>query len=105
MLKETILLKWPSNLKILIYSKWPPLQWKDACYATFTKTRRSSFCLSQKDNLSKTNSLDSSKSCGYDNVSVRTGKVGSEPVTIPFKIMFEESLEKRLLLEIWEKLM
>ena len=53
--------------------------------------------------MSVINSLDSTKSHGYDNVSVRMAKICSDSVTIPLKIIFEESLKKRIFREIWKK--
>ena len=35
--------------------------------------------------------MDSSKSHGYDNISIKMIKICSESVTIPSKIIFEES--------------
>ena len=65
----------------------PPLLYK-------TNTRIRSFLVSSKDILSIIYSLDSSKSHGYDNVSVRMVKICKESVTIPLKILFQESLKK-----------
>ena len=66
----------------------PPILYK-------TNTSISSFRVSNKYILSVINSLDSSKSHGYDNVSVRMAKICSESVTMPLKIIFEELLIKR----------
>ena len=71
----------------------PPLLYK-------TNKRISSFRVSNKDTLSVINSLDSSKSHGYDNVSVTMAKNGSESVIIPLKIISEESLNKGIFPEI-----
>ena len=49
------------------------------------------------------NSLDSSKSHGCDNISIKMIKICSEPVTVPLKIIYEESLKKGIFLEIWKK--
>ena len=68
-----------------------------------TNTRVSYFRVSNKDILSVIYSLDSSKSHGYDNVSVRMTKICSESVTIPLKIISEESLKKGIFPEIWKK--
>ena len=48
-------------------------------------------------------SLDLSKSHGYDNISINMIKICSESVTIPLKIIFEESLKKGLFPETWKK--
>ena len=41
------------------------------------------------------NSLDSTKSHDFDNVSVIIAKFCKESITIPLKIIFEESLKKK----------
>ena len=56
-----------------------------------------------KDILSVINSLDASKSHGYDNVSVRMAKICRKSVSIPSRIIFEESLKKVIFPEIWKK--
>ena len=48
-------------------------------------------------------SLDSSKSHGYDNISMKVIKICSQSVTIPLKVIFEESLKKGIFPEIWKK--
>ena len=45
-------------------------------------------------------SLDSSKSHGHDNISIKMIKICSESVTIPLKILFEESLKTGIFPEI-----
>ena len=59
-----------------------------------TNTRINSFCVTNKDVLSIIKSLDSSKSYGYDNISIKMIKLCSESVTISLKVIFEESLKK-----------
>ena len=56
-----------------------------------------------KDILSIIKSLDSSKPHGCDNISIKMIKICSESVTIPLKIIFEESLKKRIFPKIWKK--
>ena len=57
---------------------------------------RINYCrVTNKDILSIIKSLDSSKSHGYDNISIKMIKICSESVTIPLKIIFEESLKKK----------
>ena len=65
-----------------------------------TNTRINSFCVTSKDTLSIIKSLDSSKSHGFDNISIKTIKLCSESVTIPLKIILEESLKKGIFPEI-----
>ena len=74
----------------------PPLLYK-------TNTRINSFRVTNKDILSIIKSLDSSKSHGFDNISIKMIKICSESVTIPLKIIFEESLKKGIFPEIWKK--
>ena len=57
------------------------------------------------DTLSTKKSLDSKKSCGYDNISIKMIKICSESVTIPLKIIFEESLKKEYFQKYEKKLM
>ena len=52
-----------------------------------------SFLVSNKDILSIIYLLDSSKSHGYDNVSVRMVKICKESVTLPLNILFQQSLK------------
>ena len=74
----------------------PPLLYK-------TNTRVNYFCVTNKDILSIIKSVDSSKSHGFDNISVKMIKICSESVTIPITIIFEESLKKVIFPEIWKK--
>ena len=71
-------------------------------YKTNT-TRISSFRVTNKDILSMIKSLDSSRSHGYDNISIKMIKICSELATISTRIIFEESLEKGIFPEIWKK--
>ena len=75
----------------------PPLLYK-------TNTRINSFYVTNKDILSIIKSLSSRKSHGCDNTSIKMIKICSELVTIPLKIIFEESLKKKgISPEIWKK--
>ena len=47
--------------------------------------------------------MDSTKARGYDNLSVRMIKMCSESITLPLKIIFQESLKKGKFPEIWKK--
>ena len=73
----------------------PPLLYK-------TNMRISYFHVTNKDILSiiKSLALDSHESHGYDNVSVKMIKICSESVTIPSKIMFQESLKEEIFPEM-----
>ena len=51
------------------------------------------------------NSLDSSKSHGCDNISIKMIKICSESVTIPLKIISEGSLKKEYFQKYVKKLM
>ena len=77
-------------------SRLPPFIYK-------TNTRIHSFCVTNKDILSIINSLNSSKAHGYDNISIKMIKICNEAVTIPLKIIFEESLKKGIFPDIWKK--
>ena len=65
----------------------PPLLYK-------TNIRIYSFYVTNKDILSIIKSLGSSNSHGYDNISIKMINICSDSVTIPLKILFEESLKK-----------
>ena len=65
----------------------PPLLYK-------TNTGIRFFRVTNKDILSIIKSLDSTKSHGYDNISIKMIKICSESVAIPLKIIFEESLKR-----------
>ena len=54
--------------------------------------------------LSIIKSLDSSKSPGCDNISIKMIKICSESVTITLKIIFEESLKKHYFQKYGKKL-
>ena len=68
-----------------------------------TNTRINYFRITNKDRLSIIKSSDSSKSHGYDNISIKMIKFCSGSVTISLKIIFEESLKKGIFPEIWKK--
>ena len=68
-----------------------------------TNTRINYFRVTNQDILSIIKSLDSSKSHGYDNISIKMIKNSNESVTIPLKIIFEESLKRGTFPEIWKK--
>ena len=74
----------------------PPLLYK-------TNNRINSFRVTNKDIPSTIKSLDSDKSHGCDNISIKMIKICGESVTIPLKIISEGSLKKGILPEIWKK--
>ena len=68
-----------------------------------TSTRINSFFVTNKDILSIIKSLDSKNLHRFDNISIKMVKTCSESVTIPLKIIFEESLKKGIFPEVWKK--
>ena len=77
-------------------SRLPPFVYK-------TNTRIHCFYVTDKDILSIINPLNSSKAHGYDNISIKIMQICNESVTIPLKIIFEESLKKVIFPDIWKK--
>ena len=68
-----------------------------------TNTRINYFKVTESDILSIIKSLDSTKVHGYDNLSVGMIQMDSGQITLPFKIIFQESLKKGTFPEIWKK--
>ena len=68
-----------------------------------TNTRINCFHVANKDVLLIINSLDSSKAHGYDNISIKMIKLCKDSITIPLKIIFEESLKKGIFPDMWKK--
>ena len=68
-----------------------------------TSSRINSFKVSESDILSIIKSLDSTKTHGYDSLSTRMIKMCIESITLPLKIIFQESLKKVKFPEIWKK--
>ena len=58
------------------------------------------FNVSEKDMLLIIKSLNSTKAHGCDNLSIRMIKICNESITIPLKIVFEESLKNGVFPEI-----
>ena len=77
-------------------STLPPFTYK-------TNTRINCFHVANKDVLLIINSLDSSKAHGYDNISIKMIKRCNDSITIPLKIIFEESLKKGIFPDMWKK--
>ena len=74
----------------------PPFTYK-------TNTRINCFHVANKDVLLIINSLGSSKAHGYDNISIKMIKLCNDSITIPLKIIFEESLKKGIFPDMWKK--
>ena len=69
-------------------SRLPPFIFK-------INTRNHCSCVTNKEILSIMNSLNFTKSHGYDNISIKMINISNESVTtIPLKIIFKESLKK-----------
>ena len=68
-----------------------------------TNTKIHFICVTNKDIISVINSLNSSKAHGYDNISTKMIKICNDSVTIPLKIIFEESLKNGIFPDIWKK--
>ena len=68
-----------------------------------TNTRINCFHVANKDVLLIINSLDSSKAHRYDNISIKMLKLCNDSITIPLKIIFEESLKKGIFPDMWKK--
>ena len=68
-----------------------------------TNSRINSFHATENDILLILKSLDSTKARGCDNLSVRMIKICNESITIPLKIIFDESLKNSVFPEIWKR--
>ena len=74
----------------------PPLKYR-------TNKRLKSFSVSEKNILLIIKALNASKAHGYDNLSIKMIKLCEESITVPLKIIFEESLKYGVFPEIWKK--
>ena len=74
----------------------PPLTYR-------TNKKLNSLRISEQDILLIIKAVDSSKAHGYENLSIKMIKFCEESITIPFKIIFEESLKCGVFPEIWKK--
>ena len=68
-----------------------------------TNSRINSFHATENDILLILKSLDSTKARGCDNLSVRMIKICNESITIPLKIIFDETLKNSVFPEIWKR--
>ena len=79
---------------------------KRKCSTTFfiqSKYKNKLLKVTESDILSIIKALDSTKAHGYDKTSIRMIKIYSESITLPLKIIFQESLEKGKFPEIRKK--
>ena len=67
-----------------------------------TNTRIKSFNITEKDVLSIIKSLDPTKPHGCDNLSIKLIQICKEEITIPLKLIFDQSLKKGKIPEIWK---
>ena len=74
----------------------PPLRYR-------TNKKLTYFSVFEKDILLIIKALDSSKAHGYVNLSIKMIKLGEKSITIPLKLIFEESLKFEVFPEIWKK--
>ena len=68
-----------------------------------TNGRITSFDFTEEDVSLRTKIFYSAKTHGCDNISVRMIKISTESLTVPLKIIFEQSLKEGRFLEIWKK--
>ena len=68
-----------------------------------TNSRINSFHATENDILPILKSLDSTKAHGCDNLSIRMIKICNESITIPLKIIFDQSLKNGVFPEIWKR--
>ena len=68
-----------------------------------TNSRINSFHATENDILLILKSLDSTKVHVCDNSSIRMSKICNESLTIPLKIIFDNSLKNGVFLEIWKR--
>ena len=67
-----------------------------------TNTRIKFFNISEKDIQSITKSLDPTKAHGCEKLSIKMIQICNEVITIPLKLIFDQSLKKRKFPEIWK---
>ena len=68
-----------------------------------TNARITSFYVTKEDILLIIKNLDSSKAHGWDNISIKMIKICGESITVPLKIIFEQSLKENKFPEVWKK--
>ena len=66
-----------------------------------TNARTTWFHFTEKDVSLLIKNLDQAKAHGYDNISVKMVKICSEPLTVPLRIIFKQSLTEVRFPEIW----
>ena len=67
-----------------------------------TNARTTSFHVNKEDILLIIKTLDSSKTHGWDNILIRMIKIFGKSITVPLKIMLEQSLKEWKFPEIWK---
>ena len=68
-----------------------------------TNARITSFHVTKEDILIMIKTLDSSKAYGWDNISIKMIKICGKSITVPLKIIFEQSLKEKIFPEVWKK--
>ena len=68
-----------------------------------TSARITSFHVTKEDILLIIKTLNSSKAHGWDNISIKMIKICGESITVPLKIIFEQSLKENKFPEVWKK--
>ena len=68
-----------------------------------TNARITSFYVTTEDMLLMIKNLDSSKTHGWDNTSIKMIKICGESITVPLKIMFQQSMKEKKFPEAWKK--
>ena len=67
-----------------------------------TKTKIKSFNITEKNILSIIKSLDPTKAHGCDNLSIKMIQICKEGITLPLKLIFDQSQKERKFPEIWK---
>ena len=70
-----------------------------------TNARTTSFHVNKEDILLIIKTWDSSKTHGWDNILIRMIKIFGKSITVPLKIMLEQSLKEWKFPELWKWLM
>ena len=65
--------------------------------------RIASFDITEEDISLMIKNLDPAKAHGCDNISIKMIKISYESLTVPLKIVFEQSLKESRFPEIWKK--
>ena len=68
-----------------------------------TNARITSFGFTEEDISLIIKNLDPTKAHGCDNIAIKMIKICSESLTVPLRILFEQSLKEGRFPEIWKK--